>query len=148
MSEQMNVVREFMGLIDKAVTERKHEDAERMFALMADDIQYHSKPMRRVSGKKEFLTWHKEFATCTQMRCDIIRMAQDGNWVLTERRDIWTVNGVKLAIDVMGSFEVRNGKIQTWNDYIVETEKWRSARQMPEGFFERWADPTPIVQND
>jgi limonene-1,2-epoxide hydrolase len=38
--------------------------------------------------------------------------------VLTERIDFITANGVTAPVPVMGTFEIRNGRIVAWRDYF------------------------------
>ena len=38
--------------------------------------------------------------------------------VLTERVDRFMINGKWVALPVMGTFEVVNGKIRAWRDYF------------------------------
>ena len=38
--------------------------------------------------------------------------------VLTERTDMFDQNGTALTVDVMGVFEMQDGKIQTWREYF------------------------------
>ena len=80
------------------------------------------------------------------MECNILRIAADGDWVLTQRRDSWIMNGVKCTMDLMGTFEVRDGKIHTWIDYITDREQWEASGQMPEGFFSRWASDEVVYE--
>jgi limonene-1,2-epoxide hydrolase len=49
---------------------------------------------------------------------EIVRMAETGNAVLTERVDRFTINGKEVALPVMGTFELANGKITAWRDYF------------------------------
>ncbi len=88
-----------------------------------------------------------EFIACEHMACNIIRVADAGDgWVLTEREDTWTMNGVKMTIGLMGSFEVRDGQIHTWIGYVCDREKWEASGQMPEGFFARWASGEVVYE--
>ena len=41
-----------------------------------------------------------------------------GSTVLTERVDRFLMNGQPIALPVMGTFEVRGGKIAAWRDYF------------------------------
>ena len=41
-----------------------------------------------------------------------------GNTVLTERVDIFVLPHVTVELPVMGTFEVRDGKIAAWRDYF------------------------------
>ena len=59
-------------------------------------------------------------ATMESIRVEISNIAVTGNTVLTERID-YVVDGegnVTLTCPVMGTFEVRDGKIARWRDYF------------------------------
>jgi limonene-1,2-epoxide hydrolase len=148
MSNDNNVtlVRDFLAAIDGAVTHKDPEVIERLLGLIADDIHYQNKPQRLVVGKEDFFNWFMEFIACEHMECNVLRAAADGDWVLTQRRDSWTMNGVKVTMEVMGSFEIRDGQIVTWLDYICDREQWKASGQMPEGFFERWASDDVVYE--
>jgi limonene-1,2-epoxide hydrolase len=42
----------------------------------------------------------------------------DGPVVLTERTDVFVLPNVTIELPVMGTFEVRDGKIAAWRDYF------------------------------
>ena len=48
----------------------------------------------------------------------IKRQVADGNTVMNERVDVFTINGAEVALPVMGVFEVEDGKIKAWRDYF------------------------------
>ena len=48
----------------------------------------------------------------------IRNLAADGDVVLTERVDEITANGIMAPVPVMGTFEVRDGRIHRWRDYF------------------------------
>jgi limonene-1,2-epoxide hydrolase len=92
------------------------------------------------------MKWFQEYGDCNHMKFTVLQIAQDGDWVLAERREEWTVNGVTTEMDVMGKFLVRDGKIHAWLDYFPYIAHWEAAKQMPEGFFKRWEDPVSVVK--
>jgi len=51
-----------------------------------------------------------------EFRLDAI--AADGATVLTERLDVFTFANGRIDLPVMGTFEVRDGKIAAWRDYF------------------------------
>jgi limonene-1,2-epoxide hydrolase len=48
----------------------------------------------------------------------ILNIAADGSTVLTERLDIFVLPNVTIELPVMGTFELRDGKIAKWRDYF------------------------------
>lgn len=145
-NDNVALVKEFLGSIDRAVSQKDPEVIEKLLGLISDDIRYQNKPQRLAEGKEDFFNWFMEFIACEHMQCLVLRAAADGDWVLTQRRDSWTMNGVKVTMDLMGIFEVRDGQIVTWLDYISDREQWEASGQMPEGFFSRWASDTVVYE--
>jgi limonene-1,2-epoxide hydrolase len=47
-----------------------------------------------------------------------VNVAVRDNLVLTERVDTFTVGNVVAPLQVMGTFELRDGKICAWRDYF------------------------------
>jgi limonene-1,2-epoxide hydrolase len=141
MSEQVDVVRQYFEMMNAAIAERDPATIESRRRLLADDIVYQNKPLRRIEGKPELLRWQSEFAGCDFMRGEIRHVAQDGDWVLTERVEEWSIRGIRVGGEIMGIFEVRDGQIHTWFDHMSHIEDWRASGQMPDGFFDRWSGP-------
>ena len=49
----------------------------------------------------------------------MLSLAANGRKVLTERINRFTINGKKITIPVMGTFEIdAQGKISAWRDYF------------------------------
>jgi limonene-1,2-epoxide hydrolase len=52
------------------------------------------------------------------VRFDVKHIVADGDVVLTERVDTFEIGGRTITLPVMGTFEVRDGKIAAWRDYF------------------------------
>ena len=141
MSEQIDVVRQYFDTMNAAIAERDPAIIESRRRLLADDIVYQNKPLRRINGKTELLRWQSEFAGCDFMRGEIRHIAQDSDWVLTERVEEWSIRGVGVGGEIMGILEVREGQIHTWFDHMSHFGEWQASGQMPDGFFSRWSGP-------
>jgi limonene-1,2-epoxide hydrolase len=93
-------------------------DWERVIALLADDVIYHNIPMERLEGKaaaSAFIMGMQPVA----VQWDVLSIAENGNKVLTERVDAFEMPGGKrVAIPVMGTFEIESGRIAAWRDYF------------------------------
>ena len=48
----------------------------------------------------------------------VINIAVSGPVVMTERVDVFTLAGKTFDLQVMGAFEVNDGKINAWRDYF------------------------------
>ena len=53
-----------------------------------------------------------------KMEFKIVNIVGEGDVVLTERVDVFVMPNVTIELPVMGTFEVRDGKIAKWRDYF------------------------------
>jgi limonene-1,2-epoxide hydrolase len=106
------VVREFCAAFEA-------HDAEAVRPYLAEDVVYHNIPMDPAEGQEAAVAFLAGFLTmCDKMVIEITNLAVDGNVVLTERVDSFTVGDLVAPLPVMGVFEVVDGKIRAWRDYF------------------------------
>ena len=106
------IVREFCAAWSR-------RDPDELTSYFTDDGVYHNMPMDPLVGKeaiKGFLTGFLAGVTTAQFR--ILHLAVNGDVVLTERVDAFTLAGREGAFPVSGTFELRDGKIAAWRDYF------------------------------
>ena len=104
-------------------------DKQRILDAFTDDAVYHNMPMAPAIGKEaigSLLDFILAQAT-DGVRFDIKQIVAEGNVVLTERTDTFTTGDKKIALDVMGTFELRDGKIAAWRDYFDMAQWTRQA---------------------
>jgi limonene-1,2-epoxide hydrolase len=95
------------------------KDVETIAKLLADDVVYHNVGMAPAEGKEASLAMIQGFLDMSEaMRFEIHRIAANGDSVLTERTDTFTVNGTDAPVPVMGTFDLRDGLIVGWRDYF------------------------------
>ena len=107
------------------------KDLEEIVAFFSDDAVYHNIPLAPVVGPEQIRATIEGFSGGVEkivFRVDSI--AADGGTVLTERHDIFTFANGEIDLPVMGTFEVREGKIAAWRDYF-DMNQFMS--QMPTG---------------
>ncbi|HEX6310907.1 MAG TPA: SgcJ/EcaC family oxidoreductase [Acidimicrobiia bacterium] len=113
MSEEaIDVVRQFCDAWSKG-------DVDALTTYFTDDAVYHNIPVDPVSGVdtiKATIEGFTQGVEKIEFRVDNIAAA--GDVVLTERVDIFTLPTKTIELPVMGTFEVRNGKIAAWRDYF------------------------------
>ena len=96
----------------------KH-DAESLRQYFADDVVYHNIPMDPAVGIEATIGFLAGFfAMCDSMEIETLHLAVRDGVVLTERVDTFKVGEKVAALPVMGTFEVRDGKIHAWRDYF------------------------------
>jgi limonene-1,2-epoxide hydrolase len=106
------VVREMCDAFEK-------HDAESLRPFFTDDVVYHNIPMDPAVGINDTIAFIEGFfAMCESMVIETVNLAVRGNVVLTERVDTFTVGQTVASLPVMGTFEIRDGKISAWRDYF------------------------------
>src|SRR5262245_12798992 len=95
-------------------------NVDELVAFFSDDAVYHNIPIAPVKGRDAIAATLRGFLDpSTEAGFEVLAIAATGRKVLTERIDRFTINGKKVAIPVMGTFEVdAQGKISAWRDYF------------------------------
>ena len=94
-------------------------DVAAIMAFFADDAVYHNMPNQPISGTAGIRRAVEGFVNpATTIHWELLRIAETGNAVLTERVDRFVLNGKDVALPVMGVFELANGRIVAWRDYF------------------------------
>jgi limonene-1,2-epoxide hydrolase len=112
MSDAKQIVRDFCAAWEA-------RDQQRILDAFTDDAVYHNMPMPPAAGKdaiKGLLT--VILAPAQSVKFDIKHIVADGDVVLTERLDTFQMGDKTVALEVMGTFELRDGKIAAWRDYF------------------------------
>jgi len=106
------IVREFCDSFDG-------RDAEALRPYFTDDVVYHNIPLDPAEGIDAAIAFIDAFfGMCDSMTIETVHLAAHGDVVLTERIDTFTVGDVVAPLPVMGTFEVRDGRISAWRDYF------------------------------
>jgi limonene-1,2-epoxide hydrolase len=96
----------------------KH-DAQALRPFFTDDVVYHNIPMDPAVGIDATIAFIEGFfAMCENMVIETVHLAVRDNVVLTERVDTFTMGQIVAPLPVMGTFEIRDGKISAWRDYF------------------------------
>jgi len=84
-----------------------------------DDAVYHNIPVDPAVGREAILGLLTMFLTPAEhVEFRVRNVVADGNTVLTERVDVFVMPNATIELPVMGTFEVRDGKISAWRDYF------------------------------
>jgi limonene-1,2-epoxide hydrolase len=96
----------------------KH-DAGALRPFFTDDVVYHNIPMDPAVGIEATIAFIEGFfAMCENMVIETTHLAVNGDVVLTERIDTFSLGDKRAPLPVMGTFEIRDGKISAWRDYF------------------------------
>ena len=94
-------------------------DSARLRPYLTDDVVYHNIPVDPAVGLEATLAFLDGFfAMFSDTTVDIVHLAVRDDVVLTERVDTLTLGGHTAALPVMGTFELRDGRICAWRDYF------------------------------
>ena len=112
MADSKQIVRDFCAAWEAM-------DQERILDAFTDDATYHNMPMAPAQGKdaiKALLGFI--LGPASSVRFEIKKIVADGDVVLTERVDTFQMDDKTVTLEVMGAFELRDGKIAAWRDYF------------------------------
>ena len=80
---------------------------------------YHNIPMEPAVGIDAAVAFIDGFfGMCESMVIENVHVAVRGDVVLTERIDTFSLGDKRAPLPVMGTFEIRDGKISAWRDYF------------------------------
>ena len=112
MATPKEVVEEFCGAVGR-------KDRAAIEALLGEEVVYHNIGSEPAVGRDATLAaLDFQFDMFDPIAFRIVNLAVDGDTVLTERVDEVTANGIMAPVPLMGTFEVRSGKIVEWRDYF------------------------------
>jgi limonene-1,2-epoxide hydrolase len=126
MSENIKLVEAFIAAWNR-------NDLDGILGFMAPDIFYHNIPMDPIKGVaavREMLT--PFLANATNVDWEVRHIAAAGDSVLTERVDRFWYGPIKIELPVMGTFDIKGGKIVAWRDYF-DLAQFQSQMPAPGG---------------
>jgi limonene-1,2-epoxide hydrolase len=113
MSDAIDLVQRFCDAFGKGVS------AEELLEFFTPDAVYHNMPVDPVTGHDGIRGMLGMFMTeGSQIEFRVRSIAGDGDVVLTERVDVFRLPNGTIELPVMGTFEVRDGRIAAWRDYF------------------------------
>lgn len=112
MSNAEEVVRQFCAVAGS-------HDPDALRTYLAEDVVYHNIPLEPAVGLDAAMAvFDMMTSLCEGITFEVHHLVSTGDVVLTERTDYFTINGTQHPLPVMGTFEVRDGKITAWRDYF------------------------------
>ncbi len=125
MSDAEAVINAFMAEFDA-----EHPDADQLASYFTDDAVYHNMPMAPAEGIEAVKAALAGVSQMTSRGWEVLHSAANGDVVLNERIDRFEIGGTNVEVQVMGVFELRDGKIARWRDYF---DMASFQKQMPGG---------------
>jgi limonene-1,2-epoxide hydrolase len=113
MSDAIDLIRRFCDEWGKGAS------VDEIVDYFADDAIYHNIPVDPAVGREAIKAMFAMFTTGVErIEFRVINISAAGDTVLTERLDVFVLPNVTIELPVMGTFEVRDGKIAKWRDYF------------------------------
>lgn len=114
MSESSQIVKDFIKL------GWEQRDVDKIMSFFTSDCIYHNIPMEKLEGTEAVRGFIEGFVNmATEIAWDIHQIVDNGaGVVLTERTDKFKIGDNWIELPVMGTFELRDGKIAAWRDYF------------------------------
>jgi limonene-1,2-epoxide hydrolase len=93
-------------------------DWDKVVGLLDEAVVYHNIPMEKLEGRAAAESFIRGMQA-NAVDWITLNIAASGNIVLTERIDNFDMkSGNKVSVPVMGTFEIKDGKIIAWRDYF------------------------------
>lgn len=96
----------------------QNEDFDAVAAAFDDNLVYENVGFSRIRGGRRTVKLLRKMEGRLGFEVKIHRIAADGAAVLTERTDALILGPLRLQFRVCGVFEVHDGKITLWRDYV------------------------------
>lgn len=112
MSDSATVVRTFLSLLEGG---RAAEAVE----MLADDAQWRNTGLPTLRGRRIRTVLLDMERRNIRFRADMHHLAADGDVVLTDRTDYLRIGRWESSFWVCGTFRVREGKIELWDDHYA-----------------------------
>ena len=119
-------------IVENFIAAWGRNDVDEIMSFFQPDAIYHNIPVGPVTGTdaiRQVIVGFAGNATAIEWILKEIAESASGA-VLTERVDRFEIGGKWIELRVMGSFELRDGKIAHWRDYF---EMKQFTDQMPTG---------------
>lgn len=92
-------------------------DADGMVAMFAEDGVYHNVPEEPMVGHEAIRSWLQMVCAHVRVEADVLHLACDGEWVLSERLDTHVLGDKRIPLPVMNISRVVDGKLALFRDY-------------------------------
>jgi limonene-1,2-epoxide hydrolase len=94
-------------------------DLDAIVDAFTEDAVYHNMPLDPVVGPEAIRAFIEGFlGGIESVEFRVRNIAAERDTVLTERVDVFQAPGRRIELPVMGTFELRDGRIAAWRDYF------------------------------
>ena len=94
------------------------EDFDTAEALVSEDLVWQNVGLTKMRGRRRIMKLFRSGEGRAGFEVKIHHIATDGSSVLTERTDALIFGPLRLQFWVCGTFELQDGRIRVWRDYL------------------------------
>jgi limonene-1,2-epoxide hydrolase len=106
-------------IVDRFIASWRRGDVEDMLECCADDVRYQNMPMEPGVGTAALREVQEMFFSVAQnFRIDVHQQVSNGNLVMQERTDYFSIGGSAITLPICGVFEIASGRIAAWREYF------------------------------
>lgn len=108
------IVRDFFKIVESC-------DIDAICNACTEDVVYANVPVPPMHGREAMRAFFKKNMTrCDAFESEMLNIgtSADGRFVLTERLETFVFRGKRVPTPLMGTLEIRDGKIAAWRDYF------------------------------
>ena len=96
---------------------------QELVSFLTDDAVYYNIPQAPITGREAIANSIDSFVRpgppgIESIDFRVVNIAANGPVVMTERVDVFQLSDRSFELQVMGTFEVTDGKIRAWRDYF------------------------------
>ena len=107
------------SIVDRFIASWRRGDVEAMLECCADDVRYQNMPMEPSVGTAALREVQEMFFSVAQdFRIEVHRQVSNGNLVMQERTDYFSIGGSGITLPICGVFEIESGRIAAWREYF------------------------------
>ena len=106
-------------IVDRFIASWRRGDVQDMLQCCADDVRYQNMPMEPGVGTAALRVVHETFFSVAQdFRIEVHQQVSNGNLVMQERTDYFSIGATAITLPVCGVFEIESGRIAAWREYF------------------------------
>lgn len=118
MTELTDTTTDNIRTVEVFLNALQDEDFDTVDASFDDNLVYENVGLSRIRGGRRTAKLLSRMQGRVGFEVKIHRIAADGSAVLTERTDALIFGPLRIQIWACGIFEVHNGRITLWRDYV------------------------------
>jgi limonene-1,2-epoxide hydrolase len=107
------------SIVDRLIASWRQGDVDGMLQCCADDVRYQNMPTAPSVGTAALREVTELFFSVAQdFRIEVHQQVSNGNLVMQERTDYFSIGGSAVTLPICGVFEIESDRIAAWREYF------------------------------